>query len=144
MTISKLSRGSSIVELLVAMALGLVLLGGATLSMKIFLHPETEKQTAEEITTFLEQASLNALRAQKSVAIELRGSQLSESLKGRSVVLPKDYSYTTKFGGDQNSIIFYPSGFSSAGTVTIRGENSQCIVSQTISGARRTECSDVY
>lgn len=144
MTNSKLDRGSSFIELLVAISLGLILLGGATLSMTIFLHPETEKQTAQEITTFLEQASLNALRSQKPVAITFEQNQLRESLKGRGIALPKDYSYTSKFGGSQNSITFYPSGFASAGTIAIHGEDIFCVISQTISGARRTECSDVY
>ena len=143
-TLSKSTRGSSFIELLVAISLGLIFLGGATLSMTIFLHPETEKQTAQEITTFLEQASLNALRSQKPVAITLERNQLSESLKGRGIALPKDYLYTSKFGGSQNLITFYPSGFASAGTIAIHGDGTFCIISQTISGARRTECSDVY
>jgi len=137
-------RGSSFIELLVALSLGLILVGSGTLSLLIFLRPDSEKEVAQEITTFLEQASLNALRSQKPVSIDFKNNLLSESSKDRTILLPQDYSYATKFGAPQNSVIFYPSGAASAGTIVIKGEKNLCIISQTISGARRTVCSDVY
>ena len=134
--------GSTFLELMVAVSLGLILVGGATLSINI-LRSETEIKTAAEITTFLEQASLCAIRSQTSVEVTVHDNLITESSKHRSISLPDYYDYTVKFGGNQNSISFYPSGFASAGTIAIHGDKNFCIISQTISGARRTECSNV-
>ena len=135
--------GTTFLELMVALSLGLILIGGAALSVSKLLTLGTEKQTAEDITSFLEQASLNAIRAQQSVKVTMKLNQLIESSNLRSLSLSNSYSYTTRFGGNENSIVYYPSGFASAGTISVHGEYNLCIISQTISGARRTRCSNV-
>jgi hypothetical protein len=135
-------RGNTFLELLVAMSASLVVIGGAALSVTM-LRAESEKQTAEQIITLLEQASICAVRSQVPVEVKIERNLMSESSKGRSLYLPKQYDYTVRFGGPKNAIVFYPSGFSSAGTIAVQGDNNFCIVSQTISGARKLECSYV-
>jgi hypothetical protein len=135
--------GISFLELCVCLLLTGILVSAATYSIADLLRNESEAQVAASITTFFEQAAICALNSQTEVNVELGRNILTENFKGRTVKLPKVYKYILRFGGNRgtSSINFYPSGSSSAGTLTIQGNADSCVISQTISGARKTVCS---
>jgi len=134
--------GSTLLELMIAISLGLILIGSGTLAISTLLTSKPVQQVAKEITAFLEQASVCAVHSQKAVSIKLEGNLLRESFKQETIDLPKNYDYTIRFGGIENAITYYPSGFASAGTIAIQSAENLCIISQTISGARKTQCSN--
>lgn len=133
--------GYSLLELLLTISLGIILVAGSTLTLST-LHSTSEEKTAEEILLVLKQASLCAINSQRTVVVTLENSTITSSCKNRTTALPKPYNYLTHFGGNEGAIAFYPTGFTSAGTISITGETGLCTISQTISGARRLRCSN--
>lgn len=119
---------------------GLIICTGV-FSLRGIVQEVSVKKTAYDAINLLEQAAVIAVRSGTNVEILVSGQSLSESYRHRQIEIPPNQKITMKFG-TANSLVFYPSGSSSAGKLIIEEGASRCEIIQTINGSRRAVCGE--
>lgn len=139
--IKKIS-GFTIVELLISLLISGIALAYGISGVKASLFEGGARHSIREVSALLEQAALIASSAQSTVLVLFTENSFTDPSRKKTVKIPKHVEATISFSGSsgRSSIYFYPSGAVSAGTVTLKDQNSSCSLTQTLTGARHQEC----
>lgn len=148
-------RGSSVLELIVVMAICSILLTQAVIKVHSYRQPSLTRSTKELLTT-LNTLSLISYHRRSNLELTFSTAQqklelaCTPSCRREHILLPKFHDRrifitSAKFGNfltDPQTLVLYPNGSASPGKIVIKNQQGDvCAITQAVSGRRHYECS---
>jgi len=139
------NAGFSLLELLIATLVISTLCVAGTIYFPKSLLRSGAKTFADEVISFFQQQCLLSISSQSKLKIQLTERALKGEGANSILLIPSELTLSFRFGGSngRSEAFCYPSGTTSAGTLTIQDNNNLCEITASLSGRLTRNCNAI-